>query len=420
MRKLALILCVTMVFGLCGCKQDTQVKKETEENVTLESLVEEADNTLSLSELEVAKIRNKYADVLSAICDGGKYPEEESYTWNENLMGYHEANTYTICDINKDGVEELIINFTDGSMAEMMTMIYSYDLENDTLVHLLTEFPGIRYYDNNMIKADDSHNHGLGNIIWPYTLYQYNEEQKAYEIIGVVDSWNKELHPQDYDGTLFPEDEDTDKDGNVFLVPDVNGGQYSTVLDNEEFKKWEKERWGSGNQILLDADVICHDNFFPYITDYHKLLDESVKIDEDAIDFGKLAFQCEGKTYEETNEVFMSMFVDKLGLTIVETGNEEDVKMATLNGEEYISMTMFSGGNMTYVKALDKVTVFGVCPGMTIEEADAALRMYGFYNPMEEGWYISGIALGNYTVYMEIENGIVTSVSLGPYSDFAG
>lgn len=420
MRKLALLLCATMVFGLCGCKQDTHVEKETQGNVTQETQETQADNTHDLSELEVAKIRNKYADVLSAICDGGRYPEQETFAWNENLMGYHEENTYTICDINEDGVEELVINFTGGSMAEMMTMIYSYDLENDSLVHLLTEFPVLRYYDNNMIKADASHNHGLGEIIWPYTLYQYNEEQKKYEIIGTVDSWNKEMYPQDYNGTLFPEDEDTDKDGNVFVVSDVNGGQYSTILDNAEFEAWEKERWGSANQILFDADVICYDNYSPYIMDYHKMLDASITIDADAIDFGKLAFQCEGKTYEETKAVFISAFVDKLGLTIVETANEEDVKLATLNGEEYLSMTMFSGGNLSYEKALDKVTIFGVCPGMTSKEADDALRMYGFNNPMEEGWYISGIALGNYTVYMEMENGIVTSLSLGPYSDFAG
>lgn len=102
-------------------------------------------------------------------------------------------NKFALYDIDKDGSIELLLMYSTTSMAAQSMIIYDYDSESDSVREQFVEFPSVTFFDNGILKADWSHNQGLGGRIWPYTLYQYNSKNDTYEAIAQVDAWDKTL-----------------------------------------------------------------------------------------------------------------------------------------------------------------------------------------------------------------------------------
>lgn len=101
-----------------------------------------------------------------------------------DLMGDMSENAFAIYDIDGDGEDELIIQYTSTSMVGMREAIYGYDSETGALCQKLNEFPELTFYDNGFIRADASHNQSDDPEAWPYTMYQYKKETNTYEEVG--------------------------------------------------------------------------------------------------------------------------------------------------------------------------------------------------------------------------------------------
>lgn len=151
--------------------------------------------------------------------------------------GTIEDEIFAVLDVDGDGEEELLVGISNTYMAGMCKVVYDYDQEKDDVrpeAHtwfMATFYPG-------MIRVEASHNHGhAGDVMWPYTILYYNQEEDSYQDAYYVDAWSREL--AEYDSLLerdYPEEIDTDNDGYVYLITE-NGE--TKIRNRRDFEKWE-------------------------------------------------------------------------------------------------------------------------------------------------------------------------------------
>lgn len=134
-------------------------------------------------------------------------------------LGPAEGNRFAVADVNGDGAEELIVCWDQACMAGMQGLVYTYDYPARELRLVLSEFPGLTFYENGTVTADWSHNQGWAGRFWPYTLYQYSPERGVYESIASVDAWDLSCTEGDEALTAaFPREADADGDGLVYYI----------------------------------------------------------------------------------------------------------------------------------------------------------------------------------------------------------
>lgn len=175
-----------------------------------------------------------YQEVLEEVYQASENPEQSQY---EN------GPSFALYDADRDGVEELIVQHTGGSMADMWTRVYGYDDEAKAAYIELEEFSNLYYYDNGVIEAVWSHNQGMaGDKLWPYNVYQYSSEAGKYQRTAAVDGWDKNL-ADTWSGASFPDGIDADGDGFVYYIITEEGGyapEYGEAMDNADYEAWRE------------------------------------------------------------------------------------------------------------------------------------------------------------------------------------
>lgn len=229
MRKLLLLCALLCVLTACGKKApppepdplpETQPKIQPEEP--------------SVPAAEWTGMPAAYQKVLEEIYAASEDPERSQY---------EDGPSFALFDADRDGTEELIVQNTGGSMADMWLRIYGYDEDAQAAYVELQEFPSVYFYDNGVIEAMWSHNQGMaGEKLWPYTMYRYNQDTAVYEKIAAVDGWDKSL-TDTWAGVSFPEEADGDGDGFVYYVITEEGGyapEYGGVMDGADYEAWRE------------------------------------------------------------------------------------------------------------------------------------------------------------------------------------
>lgn len=198
-----------------------------------------------------------YQFVLQQIAFEHIYPDGAD-TGFDSASGFIEDNHFAIFDINGDGVDELIVQFTTAPMAGNMETVYTYNESDNTVETLLTVFPAVTYYDNGLVKEEWSHGSGLaGEDYWPYNLYQYCAETGTYEMIAEVNMWSKAIDTVDYKGDPYPEDIDTENAGTVFIL--TRNGTTETV-SKSDYEAWLSEVMGDAHPIQIPYQSLTEDN----------------------------------------------------------------------------------------------------------------------------------------------------------------
>lgn len=132
------------------------------------------------------------------------------------------GNYFVVFDIDGDGREELLIQYTTASMGGMRETIYDYDAATGTMREELSEFPLVTYYENGAVEAGWSHNQGLNAFssdeFWPYNLYRYDSAADTYVLLGMVDAWDRAVSEKNYAGESFPDEADEDGDGILYSI----------------------------------------------------------------------------------------------------------------------------------------------------------------------------------------------------------
>ena len=165
-------------------------------------------------------------------------------------MASLEMNLFALFDVDGNGREELILNWVNAGLANMMELVYGSDAATGTLQEKLREFPGVVFYDNGAAEAPWSHNQGnAGSSLWPYSVYQYNAEIGSYAMTGAADAWDESYREAD----AFPRDVDADGDGVVyFLLPadeDRWSDGYASPVDGPDYENWRGFCFGEGRAL---------------------------------------------------------------------------------------------------------------------------------------------------------------------------
>lgn len=191
-------------------------------------------NTLAIDMHKYGSANAAYPSVLSNILYERMLPDGTFFD-SELPMEY---NHFAIYDVNCDGVEELILLMTNSYIAGQVGYVLAYSEEFGGIHIELTEFPLLTFYDNGYLTAGWSHNQGLaGDSLWPYTLYRYNSEAKAYKPIAKVDAWDKELVDV-YQGQPFPDDVDRSGTGVVYYIMPSDNYDTGDPKDASEYSAW--------------------------------------------------------------------------------------------------------------------------------------------------------------------------------------
>lgn len=205
---------------------------------------------------EQLAMRAKYASILQKVYTDQEFPdgEDRGFYEDEDIT----TNNFAIYDVDNDGKDELIIEYTTTYMAGQETIIYDYDAATDSVREEFLEFPFLTFYDNGIIKAGWSHNQGLaGESFWPYTLYKYDKEADTYTEVGMVDAWDKSFSEKDYEDNTFPKELDLNGDGILYYI-DVDGVE--DLVDSDKYDKWLKSYTEGAKVIELPYMKLTEEN----------------------------------------------------------------------------------------------------------------------------------------------------------------
>lgn len=199
-----------------------------------------------------------YTSVLEGIYFDHIFPDGYDCEWQD----YDDnQNRFAVYDIDNDGAEELIVQYTTTCMAGMVELIYNYDQNTKSVTEEFIEFPALTYYDNGIIVAEWSHNQGLaGDNFWPYTLYQYDSALDTYIEVGTVDAWDRTYAKTDYYGNPFPTESDANGDGIVYFI--TQDGEYNLdkPVDLEEYMQWRDSYLGTATEITVPYLNLTEEN----------------------------------------------------------------------------------------------------------------------------------------------------------------
>lgn len=227
--------------GIVSTEEDTIIGKKSEDSQT---------DRNSMIETYISILEDVYFN--HSFPDGYDYGFDDYYDVSENQ--------FAVYDIDQDGRDELIIEYTTTAMAGMIEKIYDINSSTNTASEEFSEFPNLTYYDNGVIEAGWSHNQGLAGDFWPYTLYQYDQESDTYMEIGMVDAWDKSMSETDSDGQVFPNDIDKNGDGIVYYIMLDGKYELDKPVDLEEYNQWYNSYVGGAEKIDIPFMKLNEEN----------------------------------------------------------------------------------------------------------------------------------------------------------------
>lgn len=186
------------------------------------------------------------------------------------------GNYFAVFDIDGDGREELLIQYTTASMAGMREAVYDYDAETGTMREELSEFPLVTYYENGAVEVGWSHNQGLNAFssdeFWPYNLYRYDSAADTYVILGMVDAWDRAVSEKNYAGESFPDEADEDGDGILYSVMGNMDtleayDALDTMVDGPALAELQEDYRGGGAQITVPWQALTAENIHGALAD---------------------------------------------------------------------------------------------------------------------------------------------------------
>ena len=156
------------------------------------------------------------------------------------------SNVYAVCDVTGNDVDELIVTWMPegGISSSWGTSIYNvYGQE------VFRGYGNLTFYDNGVISAPWSHNQGPACAVWPYTLYQCNNDYYgAGLIVRYKDLGSARARSNEVDGFEAVAYADLDGDGMVYYIGEDAYTEENPV-DNGVYEAWLE-------QCLGDAKIL--------------------------------------------------------------------------------------------------------------------------------------------------------------------
>ncbi|MBQ1369229.1 MAG: hypothetical protein IIY45_14265 [Firmicutes bacterium] len=177
---------------------------------------EESKNTSIPSGLDIqeenVKAHAAYADILTYIHD---HPTEFVEGFTDDPVADVEYNTFAVADISDDGIDELIVVFTNTFMAGQYSRIYTWDAaaqQATDYVFMVGAY--CSFYHGEIVQEFASHNQGPSSL-WPYAVFWYDAEVQAYQYAFSASSVDESLDPNHNE---YKPENDVDGDGVIYYI----------------------------------------------------------------------------------------------------------------------------------------------------------------------------------------------------------
>lgn len=367
-----------------------------------------------IQQYKVVKTRDYYGGLLGDLDRTSTLPDGTGMEFLYSGYEGEEGNQFAIFDVDCDGREELLLSLKDTYSAGMIGQIYGYDPDTSILTKELSDYPIYTCYSNGTITMGWSHNQGLGPDFWPYNMYAYDKEQDIYTYQGNVDTWDKNYYETNYNGEPFPDDIDVNGDGVIYYLSDAIGNGFDVPKDNQDYETWLHEYTGDAVPVEIPWQDLTYDNYSNYYIENVSMFIQQYKekkLDNET-DIGLLFME---ESEDTATTQIENLLKDNYGVAL-EDLFPEGISVpigvqGTLDGETVYESWKEGAPQFTYMgKKIGDVTICGLYPGMSEEEAVALLLEEGFY--LEYYDYVTGTSDGNYGISFISDNGTVTQINM--------
>ena len=350
--------------------QSDRQETGTKQDETAQTTATASTSSVREDEKTVAERRSRYADMLSSIGLGGSWPEEAAEEISYEAL-LREENEFSIMDIDEDGIEELLVLVSAEELQGCRLAIYQFDPDTQQIQIEYKGNPKTVIYEKGLLMEETTGYDETGELTSSKQYYQYGSGSDTYEKV----------------------EEET-----LSLT-------------------------GTPLEAAIAWKSLSTNQYRSYVKDYQKLLLEDKKAGrtEEIFDLGE--------TYMEHDGDFsfvVSMLSEQTPIELIELLENLEWE-GSYEGEDVVELWGEDGGYIKYKnQEADKVRLFGVYPGMTEEEALKQLSEYGFsetsssFSRRTDYQYSTGDAPGSYFANLNVEDGIVQSVSAAVGSSFSG
>ncbi|MBE5944597.1 MAG: sigma-70 family RNA polymerase sigma factor [Lachnospiraceae bacterium] len=196
----------------------------------------------------------KYLEIIDGVCNKNVWPDGTTID-SSNITDLSE-NDYGVIDLDGDGRKELVISIENTSSANQGLRIYDYNAQTDELKLQLMSWYKIEVYENGTIILPNQYNDSYSMKIWPYELCVYDEKTDMYEVIAIVEGWEKQYHgdgfPADYDGDglVYNIDYYVNTYASEPYYTYVDNVGFSTYMHEQEYNEWFDQYVDTSEQLL--------------------------------------------------------------------------------------------------------------------------------------------------------------------------
>jgi len=248
--------------ALAGSCDFTKLSPVTAPEIKSQPDMPEPSGTVpeSLAAVEDSGKRAAYAGILRAVLNG-VLPDGTAADTSWDLS----ANKFSLCDVDGDGSQELVLLYSTAPMAGMMGYVIDYKPEyagNGGAVSIqMTEWPALNFYDNGMVIAEWSHNQTMSKF-WPYTLFAYEPVSDSYYVLASVYAADKELLEDMGAQDQYPAEADKCGAGTVYYLTYQHYSETEPpvpeeyVLDQKQYDAFLAETLGTARPLdMLYLDL---------------------------------------------------------------------------------------------------------------------------------------------------------------------
>lgn len=392
-----IVIGVLVVVFMKGIKNIENKIFEDENNATsTDATVSDATLTdpkeLAAMDERKKERRYYYAGALIDFCtpNVGNLPgESDQYDATEPQEFMNEQ--YAVHDVDGDGKEELLmwLSSEPSTKEKHYFGIYEYDIDSDKWITQYSEnhTNALTFYDNGTAIWQSTDYEDIDGE-WRASIYDYDMQTNSYS--RKYDIFYKEGSEED-----------------TYYVTDDSDNKLSDNLPEEDMAAWVNEQIGKEIiPVYMDGENFMEQN---YRVAYVKMLWEKNEVIAagDITDIGEAYINSNGDIESVKRLLQNNRDVE---FTDDTTGYLEENEVISLDtNEESVSIQL--------VSFIDKVTVFGIQPGMNYDEAMTVLESHGFYYyasySQYSHQYAIGECIGDYCVRMDFEDGVITSIGLG-------
>ena len=199
--------------------------------------------------------------------------------------------------------------------------------------------------------------------------------------------------------------------------------EYENYKYNQaDFEKWYDEMMDGGQEISVPYQPLEYESYADFAPAYLKLKAEEAgrgRTDTES-DLGLLIL-----SEDRFLNAAQTLLSEKYGVELeVPEPDFEEHTVGLVDGREVFSFMALDAGSLSYSgEKVGDVTIFGIYPGISVDDAWKKLSAYGFYaSPYGavENCLITGDGFDNISIWFSATDNTVTQITVMPFCAFGG